>query len=88
MAQAMASERTISSSKQAGGHRGPSESSSLERSNAHGLGNTRQEGTAPMTIQVLVDRLREEPRIHDCALNAARAFLLASRTRTNAPRSP
>ena len=36
----------------------------------------------------LVDRLREEPRLHGRPLNAARAFLLASRARTNAPRSP
>jgi hypothetical protein len=59
MTQAMVSERTISSSKQAGGHRGLGESSSWERSNAHVLVTNREEGTAPMTIQVLVDRLRE-----------------------------
>ncbi len=88
MTQAMASEPTISTSKPAGGHRGPGESSSWEQSNAHVLVNNREEGTAPMTIQVLVDRLREEPCLHDRPLNAARAFLLASRARTNAPRSP
>ena len=61
---------------------------SNEGRHAYVLVNNREEGTAPMTIQVLVDRLREEPRIHDRPLNAARAFLLASRPRTNAPRSP